>query len=245
MANKALVSNPKTLLDIGCGDGRGLKAILRANSNSELRVIGIDENLSCLREAERTLQAAGFTVELLNRTTVSTSGVTHQFSYLPIQPKTTSQVTLFQCDLLSDPLLPAYLQTLGKIDAITVWLVGTHLERGSCENIRHLSINSSGEYRLRVQNKAYELADATLRQGGILHIVDRGEVPATEHLKQDFLNAHRDQASVTSLKVLELDYMEYSEPQAQARIAMTPTIGTSGRLPDFSKSAMLSVLSRK
>lgn len=245
MATKATMHSPTTLLDIGCGDGRGMKAILQANSNSEFRIIGIDENLSCLREAEKTLKNAGFTVELLNRTTVHTAGRDHQFVYLPIAPKTTSQVILLQSDLLSDQLLSDYLLSIGKIDAITVWLVGTHLERGNCKNIQHLSIDSSGHYRLRVQNKAYELADTVLKSGGILHIVDRGEVPASDHLKQDFLNAHKDQASVTSLNVLGLEFVEYDEPQAQKRIAMVKTLGTSGRIPDLSKTAMLSVLSRR
>ena len=239
------MDSPATLLDIGCGDGRGMKAILQANSNSEFRVIGIDENLSCLREAEKTLREAGFTVELLDRTSLHTTGKAHQFVYLPIEPKTTSQVTLLQSDLLSDQLLSGYLLSLGKVDAITVWLVGTHLERGSCKNIQYLSIGSSGQYRLRVQNKAYELADAVLKPGGVLHVVDRGEVPTTDHLKQDFLNAHKDQASVTSLTVLGLEFMEYEEPQAQKRITMVKTLGTSGRVPDLSKTAMLSVLSRR
>lgn len=245
MATKVKMNTPATLLDIGCGDGRGLKAILQANSNSEFRVIGIDENLSCLHETEKTLREAGFTVELLDRTTLHTIGEVHQFTYLPIAPKTKSQVTLLQSDLLSDEFLSDYLLSLGKIDAITVWLVGTHLERGNCKNIQHLSIGSSGQYRLRVQNKAYELADAVLKAGGVLHIVDRGEVPTTDHLKQDFLNAHKDQASVTSLNVLGLEFMEYEEPQVQMRIAMVKTLGTSGRVPDLSKTAMLSVLSRR
>lgn len=48
MAEIATREAPTVLLDIGCGDGLGLKAILQGSSNPNLRIIAIDENLSCL-----------------------------------------------------------------------------------------------------------------------------------------------------------------------------------------------------
>jgi len=132
-------------------------------------VIAVDENLSCLREAEKKLVDAGFTVELLNRVTSRTAADgTHNYTYAPIEPGNSSQITLIQSDLLSDQYLDSYLETLGGVDAVTVWLIGTHFQRGYCENIKHLGINTSGDYRLRVQNKAYELADSILNEGGVL-----------------------------------------------------------------------------
>ncbi len=170
---------------------------------------------------------------------------THRHLYHPITTTTDSQVTLFQSDVLSDPYLMPYIQSTEGIDVITVWLIGSHLERSNCSNIRHLLINSSGEYRLRVQNKAYKLADALLRPEGILHIVDRGEVPSSDVLKGDFFNAHRHQASVTSMEVFELDYMLYEEPHSPDGMVMQVTPGMSGRAPNMERTAMISVRSRK
>ena len=54
-----------TVVDIGCGDGSGVKALLEGSSEVDIRVIAIDENLSCIAEAENRLRAAGFTVEVV------------------------------------------------------------------------------------------------------------------------------------------------------------------------------------
>jgi hypothetical protein len=56
-----------------------------------------------------------------------------------------------------------------------------------------------------------------LRKGGVLQVVDRGEPPASDFLREDTLNAHREQASVTSLKVTDLQFTMYEEPKKVAR----------------------------
>ena len=244
-ASIALTRAPSLLMDVGCGDGRGIKALLQTPAGNSLRVIGIDENISCLRAAAGNLRSTGFSVELLDRTQVEITYGKHSYTYGPIAPIGQSQVTLLQSDILTDPHLESYIQSLGKLDAITVWLIGTHFDRDNCADIAHLHIASSRDYRLRVQNSVYAQADRLLKTGGVLQIVDRGEVPKTQLLIDDTLNAHRDQASVTSLTVTELKFMEYQEPITQIRVAMQPSPGTSGRVPDLTQTAMTSVLSTR
>jgi len=210
MAEQATKHKPKLLLDIGCGEGRGIKAILGTSNAHELRVVAIDENMACLKAARDLLVASGVQVSLIDRTETSIrEDGKHSYIHRPIQASHQSQVTLIQSDLLTDRELVPYLSSIGPFDAVTVWLTGTHFERRNCMDIASLSVRNSGEYRLRVQNKAYRVADSILGSGGVLHLVDRGEVPDTEGLRNDFLNAHRDQASVTSLRVLSLEHMQY------------------------------------
>jgi hypothetical protein len=73
-----------------------------------------------------------------------------------------------------------------------------------------------------------------------LQVVDRTEVPDSD----DMLDAHREQASTTSLKVMCLDYLRYKEP-AESRMPMKVTPGLSGRMPDRPDIAITSVLSQK
>jgi hypothetical protein len=154
-------------------------------------------------------------------------------------------VVIVESDFLSDTEIEAFLKKLPKFDAVTVWLIGTHGMRQECENIVSLGIRSDLEYRLRVQNKIYELADEILVTGGVLQIVDRGEVPNSDELRQDFWNAHCEQASVTSLKVTSFEYMIYKEPSDAGSLDMVASLGTSGRIPDLSQLAMTSTISIK
>ena len=95
------------------------------------------------------------------------------------------------------------------------------------------------EYRLRTQNKTYEIADCILKPGGVLHVVDRGVVPETDEIKSIIIDRHKDQASVTSLRFSEFAYRLYTEPTAHG-ISMIHTSGESA-----TGGAMHSIISRK
>ena len=245
MAEIATRTNPRVAVDIGCGNGLGLLALLKSGNNFD-RVVGLDENQFCLASTKVRLENEGYTVELVDRAKAkNVNNLCHRYDYLPILERSNAQITLIQSDILSDPHILDYLKSLGGVDLITAWLIGTHEERKNCIDIDNLNIKTSGGYRLRVQNRIYEYADVTLSSGGLLQVVDRAEVPSTEALKQDFVSAHKDQASVTSLVVGPLDYMEYSESDSVTSVKMVETIGTSGRQPDFQTKAMISVCSKK
>lgn len=246
MAGKVLSILPSKIFDIGCGDGTGIKTLLSESHDPELEVISIDENLCCLRKTNQLLKSLGYTVDLIERgeVTYRASGK-YSYNYSPIEREPKAQITLIQSDFLCDQYIEPYLKSIGKFDAITAWLIGTHLERHNCTNLSSMNITSSAFYRLAVQNKIYSLSDNILRAGGILQTVDRGEPPKSDLLKQDIINAHKDQASVTSLDVYELDFILYKEPTAKSSVAMQGTPGTSGRIPDLTQIAMMSILARK
>jgi len=245
MAQKIFTNQKNLILDIGCGDGTGLQALLSKNDNNQLKIIAIDENLDCLKEAQRKLSSQGYSTELIERCDIIYDNKYHGYNFKSIDKTPEQQITLIHTDLLSDPYIEPYLNSIGKFDAITIWLIGTHTERRNCMNIFPLNITSDAQYRLLVQNKAYELADEILISGGILQTVDRGQIPNTELLKDDILNAHKDQASVTTLEVFDLDYMIYNEPTNKSSVQMKFSVNEDSCENSLSELAMTSILARK
>lgn len=238
--------SPKKILDIGCGDGSHVLSLLKCGCKNNIDILSVDENIECINKSKMRLDGAGYAPSVIYRMQV----VAHDERnyHIGIEPgKLTKQsnITLVEADiLLDDDELFEFLEKMAPFDAVTVALIGTHMARQNCLNLTPLNICSNGEYRIRVQNKIYEISDVLLRTGGVLQVVDRTEVP-DEKSKEDFIRAHREQASVTSLVVKKLDHMIYNESEGSRRVPMIQTLGTSGQLRDLSQVAMTSIISQK
>lgn len=243
MANQLAPLQPRRVLDIGCGTGEGLRALLNAFSPT---IISLEENAACIQTAEDALLASGFPVNSIFRLQYEEfSDGSHTLYFDQSRIRTRAKVTLLHSELLvEDPALLKFLTSEKPFDAVTIWLIGSYQLRSSCRNLSNLHISSSDEYRLRVQNRVYQLAARVLRPGGWLQVVDRGEVPASDLLRESSFQAHREQAAPTDLEVFDLSYKLYSEPSGKG-VSMVASTPTSGRQPDLSQLAMLSILSRK
>jgi SAM-dependent methyltransferase len=234
---------PKRILDIGCGSGHGLVA-LRATLGDDVRIVAIDENRACLQAADETLRQHGITTQVVHRMTVAHSANGYDHVAGPLTFDEAAECVLIEADVCNDAYLAAALQTSGPFDAVTVWLTGVHMMRQFNVNVRAQGVTTDGAHRLYVQNSSYELADAVLRSGGVLQIGDRGQAPDTPLLREDALQAHREQASVTSLDVKGLAFRPYEEPDHR-RTPMRFTPGTAGLVPQVLKLAVVSVVSEK
>ncbi len=244
LANKIDQYNPKLILDIGCGEGSGILALKKKYPDA--KIISIDENFSCISEAKKLLEKEKYNVEVIRRLNFRGLGPsTHEILVEPNKLIFSSDILLIEADILFDQELYDFLNSLQKFDAITIWLIGTHLLRHECENIAVLNIASPGEYRIRVQNKTYEIADDLLKIGGVLQVADRTEEPDSEVAKKEFLDYHKERASVTSLQVIELDYIIYDEPISKSKINMEITLGSSGRMPVNKNKAITSIIAVK
>ncbi|MEX2411033.1 MAG: SEC-C domain-containing protein [Candidatus Paceibacterota bacterium] len=243
MAKQLSKYKPKKIFDVGTGTGLGVIELYNKFKCEEIHIVSIDENIECLKAAKPEIfTATDYNPEIISRLSVDHLGPLHAYSYSSIEYSSKDKIVLIESDILTEPCLDDIIDCSGQFDAITVWLIGTHEHRYTCAQIGN-RISSSGEYRLRVQNKVYEFADKSLRNGGVLQIVDRGESPKSDVLKNDFINAHRDQASITSLKVEELNFIDYEELSTGIRIELTP--GISGRLPTNLQHSLISVISVK
>ena len=240
---KGLIGPYDTILEIGTGAGSGTLALVGPGKT----IISFDENPACLRFAKDRLEANGNAVQYIQREATSATQDGYIIRYSPISLDPLAQgVTLLEGDLLTDNDLVTWLKSLPPFDAIVCWLIGTHGARQENRGFDWKKLgNHPGMYRLTVQNRVYELADELLRPGGVLQIVDRGEAPESALLRTDCLNAHRDQASVTSLQVESLEYRLYEDPHQSGGLEIGLSLGKSGRMPNEFKMALVSVISRK
>lgn len=243
MAERLKPFTPHRILDVGCGSGHGLLALFEV-LEKEVQIVSVDENGACLEAAARTLSGAAIMANVVKRLQSVLTPDGFALDAAPVAAAFDGKCTLIESDICNDPELIDALASDAPFDAVTIWLTGTHMMRQFHRDVRSRSIGSDGAHRLYVQNNVYELADRILKSGGVLQVVDRTEAPTTDEMRDDFLRAHRDQASVTGLQVTDLEYLIYEEPQLQ-RTPMVFTPGTSGRIPTQFQTAITSIVSLK
>lgn len=196
-------SNHNIILEVGCGVGNSTLSLLNAGK----RVISIDENYYCIEETYKKLIDNGFKVFKINdRLDKKLDG---DFYKTVIKDKKLPDPKIFfeeyECLLLQSDILQDYdlnnFSKLCDVQTIICWLIGTHSAKAFDSNLGS-GIKTPMEYRLKVQNTVYEIADDILKQGGILNIIDRG-LYLNEQDQQNLIINHKDQASVTALKVTD------------------------------------------
>ena len=200
--------NPETVLDIGCGNGNGIIELLK--NNNIKNIISVEENEYCIDSAYEKLNEKGISVKVIKRNEFgySKDGL-FATNYTEINDFEFAKVNIIQGDIKHDNILKEYLMRL-KFDAVTCWLIGTHESVNYNIDYIQAGVNDNKTFRLAVQNCIYEFVDKILRPKGFLHIVDRGEIPHSNEIIEQFIGCHKEQASVTNLKVDEnIKYIEY------------------------------------
>lgn len=223
------------VLEIGCGTGLSTLALV----NAGYRVVSIDENPACIKKASARLEAAGFSVSVqLRGEERVVAGARLEIDYAKVK-RAAADVILIGGNVMHDPRLMKFLADGEGFDAVACWLMGTHssMRFNKCISAK---VTTPKLYRLQVQNLVYEMSDRVLKPGGVLQVIDRTEPASTPELVEDFLNAHRDQASVTSLTPISLTQRPYVEAEHEAATRMMLSPGTEGRLPDFANGLALS-----
>lgn len=232
------------LLDVGTGSGHGLLA-LRERFGAELRIVGVDENLACLKHAVQTLKAAGYTADVVARldTRETPFGFVQQGGDISLPLP--EPIALIEADPLTDEHLEKALADGGQFDAVTIWLTGAHLWRSQNAYSIHRGAKSEKDLRIILQNEVYELADRVLRPGGVLQVVDRAEAPTSDVLRSEYFKAHGEQAEPTTLEVTDVTYRLWSSPAGAPTLLVDSQ--PENRPADFPEAqlALVSILSQK
>ncbi|MGU3473113.1 class I SAM-dependent methyltransferase [Paenibacillus sp. D51F] len=233
----SFIEGCRTVVEIGTGDGSSTLSLLETGHV----VIGIDENLECLKKTYDTLKKAGRSVKLLHRGNLKTTMTGYKMEYKRLKSEIPeSGALLIEGDIINDPFLEEWLEQNKPFDAMVCWLIGSHGVRALNDAVK---AETPGTYRSHVQNKVYEVADIVLREKGILHIVDRIKKPSNEE-EQMILDSHEEQASVTSLKVSNLDIREqphFELGKESMKLGSALASGSTSEKVDLVLASILSV----
>ncbi len=237
MAEQLSHINPEVILDIGCGSGYGIVELIN-QFGDQINLLSLEENRECIKTAQKNiLRHCGVDCSVSERIIVKHHMSSHSYDHEPINFTELANINLIESDLLTDPHLGDIKNYFGEFDLITIWLIGSHNLRDECKQIHR------NQYRLQVQNKVYDLADIFLKKGGVLNIVDRGELPSNQHLIDDIINSHRDQAKGTGLDVKGVEFIEYEEPDIGISLKIVP--GSSGRVVENPTKSFSSIIVEK
>lgn len=237
------LSGFERILEIGTGDGRATLELVKRGH----KVVSLDENSVCLDAAQQRLESKGFSVCRLQRETIELAPqqkYSIHYSKIDLDLSRDIDVYLIESDVLNDPEIVKWLQTIAKFDGVICWLMGTNAARVFNEAINTNQMPSPFHYRIFVQNEVYEIADKILRSNGILHIVDRGQELTSEDDKNDLIESHRDQASVTNLVVQEtVESREYEDPNNGYDVGMVTNVGDKVVKEKFDRKHLHSIIS--
>lgn len=232
----------KLVLEIGCGNGLSTLSLLENGH----QVIVVDENIECLKETKKLLNSNNFKAKVIKRESLfRESKWVYEYDYLKIKNSIEEdEVLLIEGDVINDTNLEEWL-TDSNINCVTCWLIGSHGARRYNKTIAETRINTPEEYRLLTQNRVYEICDRILKNDGILQIVDRGKKPSNEKDKNIIFESHKDQASVTSLSIKEVDFIEYNHNIENGIGMITETDDGLIQYNNLNGVALISVISKK
>ena len=235
------VKGRSLVLEVGTGDGASTFALFVNGAT----VVSIESNPHCLERAYQKLTQAGVPVSREQRgaLTVNDTGRA-EIRWEKITSTMPRQgVLLLGGDMLADAELKSWLLQQQRFDAVVCWNIGASA-------IENTAARDEAEYRLRVQNKVYDLANQVLNSGGVLHFVDRGRdlLPEQEQEQRAaMIEGHQDQASTTSLQVdSNVEFRSYTPPTAGSGVNMIGAIRPSSRMTPTRRRSGRSLLpSRK
>jgi hypothetical protein len=236
----------KRILDIGIGDGAGVEAILRRLAPE--KVIALEENPMCAQRAKsRLAESCGdcSIVERMMTQQITDDSAEYRSMFVRGSIPAEAKVTIVLTDPLFDPFLVEDIAHLGPFDLVTAWLLGSHEAREHSVEVQRLGVSTTTEYRLRVQNAVYDLADKVLASGGVLQMVDRVFHPDLEIMRDELRRSHAEQAEPTTLEISSVSFLPYHEASGASVGLMHGKTGEVISSVEGGQLHLSSVVSRK
>lgn len=219
---------PRNILDIGCGSGNGLLALIARYDPTTL--ISLEENRDCIDTTVDALVQAGQHPLAHLRLSYELGAANTYGLFCSDQPvELNPGLSIIQTDLgHPDAHISEALEQEAPFDAVTVWLIGTDAHS------RHNLGISPGDYRWRIHRRICELADHLLRPGGWIQIVDRSTFPLTDELQCCLVDGYKE-----LLESTRLEYLNFSNrPYEEAGDGGIPMVRASGTIEHQSQMSL-------
>lgn len=223
---------PRKILDIGCGSGNGLLALIARYDPTTL--ISLEENRDCIdTTVDALVQAGQHPLAHLRLRYELGAANTYQL-YCSDQPvELEPGLSIVQTDLAhTDTHLSEALEQEAPFDSVTVWLIGT-----DAHSQHNLGI-SPGDYRWRIHRRICELAGHLLRPGGWIQIVDRSTFPLIDELQRGLVDDYK-----ALLESTKLEFLKFSNrPYEEAGDGGIPMVRVSGIIAHKSEMGLNSMI---
>ncbi|WP_040110193.1 MULTISPECIES: class I SAM-dependent methyltransferase [Sphingopyxis] len=233
----AQAGDVRALLDVGCGRGHGLAA-LRSAFPAAAHLIGVDENPECLEAAASLLAIKAPRSNIRRGRDEIVTGGRYVSTYRGTVQIGSNGITLIQSDVVvQDPEVERVLDTLGPLDALTLWFSGVHKARSATEIVRHFKIKSDAEHRTLIENRALAIAGERLRPGGALHLVVRACAIDIDQVAHAMRLDYSDWLEDKPFRVESIGSIPYEEP-ADGIVVRSTDSGVSA-MPNYAISILI------
>lgn len=230
---------PSRILDIGCGRGQGLKALIDQFGLENLEIVAVDENPECLAATANLLSIPAPNIRIKK---LDVGNNKYDIAFTPGLITSSQKVTLINTDISRpDDELDKIVTQNGKIDAVTIWFSGTHGARHlDIENERQ-QLNSSTAIRMATEIAAAEVAVHFGRKGGVLHVVNRA-VERSESICHSIVKVGMEElARFSNISLRNLTLYPYSEPASQGRVSVGRAGEDTSGMKHFVTSAIFQI----
>lgn len=226
-------------IDIGCGRGEGLAAMVEASGAKAHLFVGLDENPECLKAAAGRL-GVNAPAERLRR--IDLGDRRYDLDFISGKLPTPGCIMLAQTDLLrSDPELDRLILAASPYDAVTQWFGGIHSAREHDQIWMDMKISSDRVHRMATDLAALEYAANAVRDGGVFHVVTRLAGDDAARLLDVAKDEMTPLAAHGPVRLEVLALIPYEEPASGFRIG----VGAPGSANDaegkFAASAIFRV----
>ncbi len=196
---------PRKILDIGCGSGNGMLALI--NRFQPTCLISLEENLDCIEATVEALIDAGQHPHVRQRLSYELDEANRYRLFCLDEPiELEPGLSIVQSDITRpDCRLIEALEQEAPFDAITVWLIGT-----DGQNLHSVGATPP-IYRRHIQRRISELGDQLLRPGGWIQFLDRTAFPLTRDLEEELVEDHQELLESTRLRFLKCSNRSYEE----------------------------------